>query len=211
MYLTTEEGDYLRVDYNMKERSVRLYIEPAAEPGKAYFSLINSGRVTAERDYISGKNISAAAKFHPKSRYFSTITDAGVLQLINHNYGIAINPQSLRPAAGSSDIIEETREKYFNKDGDSAIISRKNKGKRVLLKMPIRWFDFLDLVNGLIIMALSLLVSNSFIVVGLVSACWGIILGAIDIFWREREPIFTKIVVFLFVGIALMIYGYFFN
>ena len=36
-YITTEDGDYLRLDYSLKEKRVRLYMEIDSEGGNAYY------------------------------------------------------------------------------------------------------------------------------------------------------------------------------
>ncbi|MBN1500428.1 MAG: hypothetical protein JW982_09735 [Spirochaetes bacterium] len=37
----------------------------------------------------------------------------------------------------------------------------------------------------------------------------GIVIGGIDMFLRNREPIFTKILLLIFSGLGLYVYGYF--
>jgi hypothetical protein len=87
-YITSDEGDYLRVDYNLKEKRVRLYIEIDAEGGNAYYSVITNGKVTAERSISTGRSYGFSDKFRERADVFSTLPNNPVLKLINRNYGI---------------------------------------------------------------------------------------------------------------------------
>ena len=55
-YMNSPDGDYLRVDYNLKEKKVRLYVEVEGEGGNAYYAVITNGKITAERSVSSGRN-----------------------------------------------------------------------------------------------------------------------------------------------------------
>ena len=45
---------------------------------------------------------------------------------------------------------------------------------------------------------------------GATAAFFGIIIGFVDMFFRGRSPIFTKVIFFLVAGAASYIYGYLF-
>ena len=87
-YINSENGDYLRVDYNLKEKRVRLYMELEEEGGNAYYSVITDGKITAERSVSTGRNFGFTEKFRERSAIYSTIPNNQVLKLVNRNYGI---------------------------------------------------------------------------------------------------------------------------
>ena len=41
MYTTLNNGDYIRVDYNIAEKRVRLYVEVSDEKNASYYSIVN--------------------------------------------------------------------------------------------------------------------------------------------------------------------------
>jgi hypothetical protein len=49
MYTTLNNGDYIRIDYNVAEKRVRLYVEVSDENNASYYSIINSGKIVNER------------------------------------------------------------------------------------------------------------------------------------------------------------------
>ena len=50
----------------------------------------------------------------------------------------------------------------------------------------------------------------SFMAAGAAAAFFGIIIGLVDMFFRERSPNFFKVILFLSAGTALYVRGYFY-
>ncbi|MCU0822719.1 MAG: hypothetical protein MUC95_09660 [Spirochaetes bacterium] len=222
IYATTEKGDYLRVDYNIKDKKVRLYLEDVDEGGNPYYSIISDGNITTERNASTGRVTSLFEKFNKRAKAFSAIPNKDVLKLINKNYGIGIKGDARsreeierirkeREKAKKS-ILEETRRKYFKpedipyfetSDEIEIIPSAKRRVKRLL------FIDLFDFVTGVIIAAAVYYFSYNLLAVGIVSSLFGVALGIIDVYFREREPFFTKIIFFITAGVAAYIYGYY--
>ena len=53
IYTTTERGDYLRVDYNLKDKKVRLYLEDAEEGGKLRSPSMERGSISSISNAIA--------------------------------------------------------------------------------------------------------------------------------------------------------------
>ncbi len=208
LYMTTENGDYLRVDYNLKDARVRLYIEVAAEGGSAYYSVISNGRITAEKSVQSGRTFAFAGKFRERADIFSTIPNKEVVRLINKNYGIGRKDE--KPKRDRERELEETRRRYFKaEDSEGA------SGETVTVEEPASRYTLVDLVDVFVGAALSALLfflfQYSFIAMGAVAAFYGIIIGLVDMFVRDRSPLISKVVFFVFIGTFAYIYGYFFS
>ncbi|MCX7678592.1 MAG: hypothetical protein N2316_05185, partial [Spirochaetes bacterium] len=95
-YMTDDNGDYLRVDYNLKEKRVRLYLEDASEGGIPYYAVISNGRITAEKNAQTGRPVNLSEKFRSRAELFSSIGNNEVLKLINENYGIGAKVRDQR-------------------------------------------------------------------------------------------------------------------
>ncbi len=210
LYYNTEDGDYLRVDYNLGEKRVRLYVEIESEGGNAYYAVISNGRITAEKSVSTGRSFGFADKFKDRADAFSTVTNKEVLKLINKNYGIGKTTAKAKTNSGTSaerqKRLQETRERYFKSEyGDDSDGKRRYRGPQLKL------VDLYDLLIGLALSAgLFLFYNYSYIALGVSAAFYGIIIGIVDMFFRDRDPLFMKVLLFLVSGIVFYIYGYFY-
>lgn len=209
-YITSDEDDYLRVDYNLKEKRVRLYVEIEAEGGNAYYAVITNGKITAERSVSTGRNYGFADKFLKRSDVFSTLPNREVLKLINQNYGIqrARSGMQEKKTAEKDKLIKETKERYFKSDfyqAEGGAGAGRGRGFR---RIGLR--DLVDCMLGLLVSgAVFIYFQYSYIAMGVAAAFFGIIIGFVDMFFRGRSPIFFKVVIFLAAGVVSYIYGYF--
>jgi len=219
LYITTEKGDYIRVDYNLKEKRVRLYLEDGEEGGNPYYSVISDGKISIERNATTGRVFSLFEKFIKRSDIISAIPNKEILKLINNNYGIGAENKQKPLFTGQKKVkhndlrmsLEKTRLKYFISEGDAnsiykikeAPVSIKQKRERY---QPI---DFLDLLIGIFLCITVFVYNNNYIILGVLSAFLGIIIGLVDIFYRVRQPFFSKMIFFIIIGIFSYIYGYY--
>jgi hypothetical protein len=213
-YMNSPDGDYLRVDYNLKEKKVRLYIEVESEGGNAYYAVVTNGKITAERSVSTGRNFGFTEKFHERADIFSTMPNRETLKLVGGNYGIqrggknaaAANEQ---PKSEKEKLLQETKRRYFKKEYYADDAEGGEGGRGVFRR--INFFDLLDLLIGILLAGLVFIFFNySFTAMGATAAFFGIIIGFVDMFFRGRSPIFTKVVFFLVAGAASYIYGYLF-
>ncbi|MBP7584150.1 MAG: hypothetical protein KBA61_08970, partial [Spirochaetes bacterium] len=82
LYLNDDNGDYVRVDYNTKDKKVRLYIEDSEEGGIPYYAVITDGKISVERNAQTGRPIDLSEKFRARAELFASIGNREVLKLI---------------------------------------------------------------------------------------------------------------------------------
>ncbi len=208
LYLTSDNNDYLRVDYNLKEKLVRLYIEVADEGGNSYYSVIRNGKITAEKSVVSGRSFGFADKFRERAEIFSTIPNREVVKLINSNYNITGPGKKKTPPSEKKKMLEDTRKKYFRPSDKTG---KKSTGNIGLSLNELKFIDLIDVLIGMVISAgIFILLKYDYIALGVVASFYGISIGLIDMAFRGRPPIILKMVLFLFAGVFIYIYGYFF-
>ena len=209
LYVNTEQGDYLRVDYNLKDKKVRLYIEDAEEGGSPYYAVIVNGKISVERNVSSGRPCSLGEKLGQRADYFSDIANRQVISLIGGNYGIkggnkrAQDPERTKKR---KEELEKTKKRYFRpeySDEDIERMDRQRAGR-------IRIVDFIDLLLGLGLCGFLYFYFRSFTLVGIAAGAYGILMGAVDVLIRSRNPILVKVLLFVLGGLASYVYGYYF-
>jgi len=206
-YCNTENGDYIRVDYNLKDKRVRLYLEDSEEGGNPYYAVIDKGRITAERNATSGRPVSLQEKFEKRAELISTIPNKDVIKLINKHYGIGESAEEIAARQKKrQEEMERTRKRYFKPEEVPSFVKKETPE---LSKQRLRIRDMMDISIGGVAVGGIYFVSLDFIKAGIVSAAFGILLAFIDIFIREKETLLLKTLLFLVLGIALYIYGYF--
>ena len=206
LYLTDDSGDYIRVDYNLKEKRVRLYIEDAEDGGIPYYSVITAGKITAERNASTGRSFSLNDKFSKRADIFSSIPNKEIIRLINKNYGISENREEVQKRLQArKQELEKTRVRYFGQEGHEAAAEGAARSRQ----RKIRMVDLIDLFIGLNICLAFYYFNRTMFATGIIAAFYGILMGLIDIFFRNREPVFTKIIVFVLLGSVLYVYGYY--
>jgi hypothetical protein len=204
-YINTDDRDYLRVDYNLKEKRVRLYVEISREGGTAYFAVVTAGRITVERNAINGRSVGVSEKISARAHIFSTISNNEVLKLINKHYGIGkVDSESVKVEREKRK--EETKKRYFKgqyEEGAGGEYADTGFSR-------IRWADGADLLAGALIVAgVFWYYDYSYPAAGIAASVFGIAIGFFDMFFRDRSPVFTKVFLFVLGGIGAYFYGYF--
>ncbi len=208
LYLTADNNDYLRVDYNLREKIVRLYIEIAEEGGNAYYAVIKEGRVTVEKSLVSGRTFGFAERFRERAEIFSSIPNRDVIKLINKNYNIDFPQNKEKAAVERKKKLEETRKRYFVTEDQKKDTTNEQIG---LSFSEIKAIDFIDFFVGSVLSGtVFFLLQYDFVALGIVSAFYGIGIGLVDMIFRERPPIFIKMILFISAGVTAYVYGYFF-
>lgn len=203
-YLNAENGDYVRVDYSIPERKVRLYIEIESEGGNAYYSVIQNGEVTSEKSVASGRYRGFSEKFSIRADIFSTLPNRDVLKLIGKNYGIGKN--SFRNNERKK-RLEETRERYFKPE---EMYGGGQEGARAGIDLRRLLVNVVDImVGGGLSAGIFFYFQYSFIAMGIFAAFYGIIISFVDMLFRDRGPSFFKMLLFIVSGIGAYVYGYY--
>jgi hypothetical protein len=208
-YLTTDDGDYLRVDHNLREKRVRLYMEIESEGGNAYYAIITNGRISVEKSVSTGRSFGFSDKFRERAAIYATIPNKEVLKLINANYGIKKGRAGEDKTISEKEkLIEETKRRYFKSEFYQDVDVKEDEKGRLFRKITL--LDMIDFIIGIMVSGSAFVIFNySYPAMGVAAAFFGIIIGFIDMFFRGRSPIFTKVIFFVITGAALYIYGYF--
>jgi len=150
-YITSEDGDYIRVDYNLKDKRVRLYVEIEEEGGNAYYSVITDGKITAERSVSTGRSFGFTEKFRERAMIFSTLPNSQVLKLINRNYGIQRGKavEKEKPQTEKEKLLKETKQRYFKPEFYQAGEDEGRAGGRISKTLGL--VDLIDFMIGLLI------------------------------------------------------------
>ena len=212
MYTTLNNGDYIRVDYNVSEKRVRLYVEVNEEKNASYYSVINSGKIVTERN-SAGKSARVGEKLSERSEEFSTLPNSEVLKLISRNYGIeaADEAENRKKEQQKKEQLSIVRKRYFRIDDTEENVYGESSGQEKRKSGKISLIDIIDILTGLVIAGIFYILNQySYLALGSAAVIWGIMLGLIDIVLREREPVFAKIFFFLITGSAFYIYEYFY-
>lgn len=209
LYLTAENDDYVRVDYNLKEKKVRLYVEVSSEGGSPYYSVIKEGKITAERNVLTGRTRGFSGKFIEKAALFSTIPNREVLKLINGQYGIAaaLNSRTNQESTDRTKRLKETRRRYFVGEKNPYERSAPGAGSA---SGGLGFKDLFDFLLGIVLsLGLFFFMGYSFLAMGVTASFYGIAVGIVDLFILERPTSILKVVFFVAAGAISYIYGYF--
>jgi len=204
LYINTENGDYIRVDYNLRDKRVRVYIEDAEEGGNPYYAVITNGRITSQRNASSGRPVDITDRIVARSAVISTLTNKEVLKIIKGTFKLANAPDEGAKAERKK-MLEQTRERYFKPEESGAAeeaVPAYRPATRALIHL-------LDYAIGAAIAAGLFAYFHSFIISGLASALFGVVIGLVDMFGRGLRPSFAKMLFFIIAGLVMYVYGYY--
>jgi len=207
LYMNTENGDYIRVDYNTRDKKIRLYVEVAEEGGNPYYSVITNGKITAEKSVSTGRSFGFEDKFSSRADVFRTLPQRDAFRLIGNNYGISYSKKSKGPKTEKEELREQTKKRYFKREDLPRADEEEGGGSS---RFGINIIDLIDFSIGVIASGgVFYYFQYSYVAMGAVSAFFGIIIGLFDMFIRGRGPVFFKVLFFVLSGIAFYMYGYF--
>lgn len=203
-HTTTEEGDEIQVDFHYARSMVRIQLELARENSKQYIAVIKNGIVLQERDFTGNRSVDLTSRIGRFKNHFKYLPDNNVLSAIEGLYGLPVKnsiplgferkpinwdffkPRRIRDIV--ADYLKEKRRK------EKAV---RSPFKKLLRRLPA---DVVDLsIAGL----LFFLFLNRFLTPGefaFASGAFGLMTGAFDWLWRQRNPMVLKIA--LMMGLA---------
>ncbi len=212
MYTTLNNGDYIRVDYNLSEKRVRLYVEVNEEKNAPYYSIISNGKIVTERNN-SGKTNRVGETISSRSGEFSSLPNSEVMKLISRNYGIENidEAEARKKEQQKQEQLSFVRKRYF-REGERAEKVYTDTSEQIKVRTgSFSLIDIIDILTGIVLAGVFYVLNQySYLALGAATVVWGILLGIFDIFIREREPVFAKILFFLLIGSAFYIYEYFY-
>lgn len=210
----TPEGDILRADYNFRDNLVRLEIKPASEEVKTYVSVIKKGTSIREQEITANKNLSLKKKISAFKHILSCIPDDDLLNSLGGKYGIS------RSSLGreESDKTTDSSGEYSTKisiPGESFFERlkrpRRPKKPRLPLKQRIKQRIWSELHDGVLGITTAILVYQYFfdyIILGFALAALGFLFGGMDWLYRKRNPLLSKVLIFVVIGSYFFYTGY---
>ncbi len=186
-YQNHASKDYLRLDYSVPENRVRLYVEIKGQASDSFCVEILNGEIIARSSTNRSRPSEVDHVFMQRMKSFNTIPLKKALAEIKKVLKLETQKNKKAPAAQPL-----TEEKFsLNK---------------LLVQYSIA--DLFDFILGLILTASAFyFIDMNYTLAGIVSALFGISTGAVDILIRHRKPLFSKILIFLFAGMILYVYG----
>ncbi|HPA73189.1 MAG TPA: hypothetical protein PKY31_13020, partial [Spirochaetota bacterium] len=146
-------------------------------------------------------------KFRARAELFASIGNREVLKLIGKNYGVGGEKKPEGRDAERKQVLERTRQRYFRPEDNIGAGERVRK----LLRFRIELVDIIDIAIGVLLAGIVYLFEYDFVSAGITAAFFGIIIGAVDLLLRGRDPFFPKVLGFIAAGVVLYVYGYYFR
>lgn len=199
------DGSAIEIDYNFAREMVRIEYSPADEAERIYIAVIKHGVVLRERDFATNRVVDMQRRIRPLARYFQYFPDNHVLRSLGGVYGLPT--ESLAPVASS------TRELFrhpFRRNAEGQAFRSSVRGyfdrKRATERAKRSWLqrfrrrlpaDLFDL--GLSALPLWMFFQRGASPEGfaLMLGTLGFATGAVDMLWRQRNPLVSKLLFYL--------------
>ena len=179
--------DYLRLDYAVPENRVRLYVEIKGQASDSFCVEILNGEIIARSSSGRIRPAEVDLVFQQRMKSFNTIPLKKALAEIKKVF----KQESLKVKKAPASLPQAEEKFSLNK---------------LLVQYSIA--DLFDFILGTILTASAFyFIDMNYTLAGIVSALFGISTGAVDILIRHRKPLFSKILIFLFSGMILYVYG----
>ncbi|EPG74734.1 hypothetical protein LEP1GSC058_1719 [Leptospira fainei serovar Hurstbridge str. BUT 6] len=210
----TPDGDILQADFHYHDRKIRLTLEVAGENGRIYVSTIRDGSILKETDLSTGRSYPLYSRFAPFRDLVSSLPDRDALQVMGGAYGVSPEP------LGAATERKESKPWEISTKYDHVFGIRRGAGfwDRFSDKTPseplwprIRrrlWGDLHDLFVGAMSAVGIWYTYLDFYLLGFSLAVFGLLFGGLDWILRKRDPLFSKVMLFLGSGSYFYYYGY---
>ncbi|TGK00436.1 MULTISPECIES: hypothetical protein [Leptospira] len=209
----TPDGDILQADFHFHDRKIRLTLEAAGENGRIYVSTIRDGSILKETDLTTGRSYPLYSRFAPFRDLLSSLPDKDALQILGGAYGVSPEPlggperRTLKPWEISTkydhifgiDRNPRSWKRFFQREKKEPLWTR--------IKRRI-WGDLQDYSLGLASALGIWYAYMDFYLLGFSLAVFGLLFGGLDWILRKRDPLFSKVVIFLGSGSYFYYYGF---
>lgn len=215
----TPLGDIIQAELNFHDKLVKLSLEISRERGKKYIATIKNGSIIKEKDLTSGRNLPLYNKFYPYRDLISCIPESDFIEAIAGAYDI-IKPEfpenDSNPGVFTSTkydhifgIRRETfLQKFFRERREKKLREKLERGS-LLFRIKRRILDEIsDIVFGVAISTGFYFQYFDYVILGLALGTMGILTGGLDWWLRKRDPLLTKVLLFLIAGSYFFYNGY---
>ncbi|MDX1960765.1 MAG: hypothetical protein SFU98_19490 [Leptospiraceae bacterium] len=211
----TPTGDFLQAEFNFHEGLVKIEVKPVSEKGVSFQATIKRGTVIREKDSSGGNSYRNSVKkgISPYHVLFSSLPDSELVDSLIGAYGITkIQPIRKQPGSTRNELLVETKEAFQNRIPKWQKVKEFLFGKKdIPFKERFReraFDDFHDLVLGLSLASILYFHFFDYVILGSCLASLGFLFGGMDWTLRNRSPLFTKVLLFLFSGSYFFYTGY---
>jgi len=209
------DGTKVNIEYNFLREIVKIEFFPA-DDHRHFYVMIQRGTILQEREFQSQRPVSLYSRLSKYKKFFAYLIDEQVLKTIGGCYDIPISSQH---PYGTSDfnvlqfkqkilkfkpkkLIERIQQYLKQKE----IKEKEIKGlKKILHRLPADLFDALVIM---FLFHLFYLGKISAIIFSLYSIFYSIMSGFIDMYWRRRNPLFIKTILFSLPGLMIFWFHY---
>ncbi len=205
-YMDTPDGDHLEVDYNHSREMVQINLTLEREGGRQYTAIIKSGTIIRERDVTSARPVDLTSRLGAFHKNFGYLREEPVLRAIGGNYGIPGQPFAFKIprlnmmpdlSLRKLNLLERLRN-YLQK---KRIDEQKPRPflERIVRRMPA---EMLDAGLGILVVWAYFAGFINITELAGFAGFLGLLTGAVDWVWRQRNPFLLKVAVLLGVSAA---------
>ena len=202
-FIESEEGDELELDFNFSRSLVRISYRPERERGREYIAVIKNGTILQERENISRRPVDLTFRISPHLPLFRMLQEPMVLRALGGVYGIPTEPdRSARPAPFEYQVKLNLIKKFRPLER----IRNHLEKKREIENRKMGWFGrFIhrlpaeagDMTLGAILVLFYLGGYLDLTRFAGYAGALGIMMGAWDWVWRQRDPFLPKVFLML--------------
>jgi len=216
----TPLGDIIQADLNFHDKLLKLTLEISRERGKTYTASIKNGSILKEKDITSGRNLPLYNKIYPYKDLISCIPDTDFLEAVSGAYDIYKPNFPEQFEYGRVDSIstkydhifgikrETYLQKFFREWKENRIRIKKAKGPLWQRIKRRSLGELHDLILGTSLSTAIYYHYFDYVILGLMLGTMGVVTGGMDWWLRKRDPLLTKVLLFLIAGSYFFYNGY---
>lgn len=199
------DGSTIELDYNFAREMVRIEYRPADEAERLYIAVVKHGVVLRERDFATNRVVDMQRRIRPLAPFFQYFPDNHVLRSLGGIYGLP--RESRLPSATSTgelfrrSLRTDERRRLLRQQVHHLIRKRRAAERRqrpffgrILHRLPGDLFD-LSLAGIPLFLFFQKDVAPGGL--ALMLSALGFFTGAVDLLWRQRNPLIVKTLAFL--------------
>ncbi len=208
------DGTKVNIEYNFVREVVKIEFFPSDDT-RHFYVMIQRGTILQEREFQSNRPVSLFSRLNKYKKYFSFIYDEQVLKTIGGCYDIPLESKhpyatrdfhllqfkkiiQFKPKLFRERIAEYLKQKEQKQNQYKGI-------RKILYRLPS---DVLDSLMVLFLFYLFYLGKLSSINFSLTTIFYSIFSGFLDIYWRRRNPLITKTILFSIPGLVIFWFHY---
>jgi len=208
------DGTKVNIEYNFVREVVKIEFFPSDDT-RHFYVMIQRGTILQEREFQSNRPVSLFSRLNKYKKYFGYMYDEQVLKTVGGCYEIPLESKhpyatrdfhhlqfkkiiKFKPKLFRERIAEYLKQKEQRQNQYRGI-------KKILYRLPSDIFDGLMILSLFYLFYLGKMSSINF---SLTSIFYSVMSGFIDIYWRRRNPLITKALLFSLPGLVIFWFHY---